>query len=92
MREEIKRFKFCLFAAICFFNSQIASPQKPVSIPAFTGYAWQLGLAHCLKGGRIRLILPSALAYGMRSRSEKFPPNSILLFEIEVLDPKNKVQ
>ncbi len=49
---------------------------------------WQLGLTKCKKGGKIRLIIPSALAYSIRARAEKIPPNSILLFDIEVLDIK----
>lgn len=50
---------------------------------------WQLGLPLCKTGGRIRLVIPSGLAYGIRARSKNIPPNSVLLFDIEVLKSKN---
>ncbi len=50
---------------------------------------WQIGVPLCKVGGKIKLIIPSALAYSMRSRSKDFPPNSILVFEIEVLSTKS---
>jgi len=50
---------------------------------------WQIGVPLCKVGGKIKLIIPSALAYSMRSRSKDFPPNSILVFEIEVINTKS---
>ncbi len=49
---------------------------------------WQLGLPQCKVGGKIKLVIPSGLAYSIRTRSPKIPPNSILVFEIEVVDVK----
>ncbi len=49
---------------------------------------WQIGLTMCKVGGKIRLIIPSAIAYNIRSRSSKIPPNSVLVFDIEVLTAK----
>ncbi len=49
---------------------------------------WQLGLHLCREGGKIKLVIPSALAYSIRTRSAKIPPNSILVFEIEILKTK----
>ena len=49
---------------------------------------WQLALPLIKEGGKIRLILPSAKAYGIRSRSPKIPPNSVLVFDIEVKSVK----
>jgi hypothetical protein len=49
---------------------------------------WQIGVPLCKVGGKIRLIIPSDLAYSIRTRSAKIPPNSILVFEIEVVDAK----
>jgi hypothetical protein len=49
---------------------------------------WQLGLAACKVGGKIRLYIPSVLAYGIRTRSKNIAPNQILVFEIEVLAAK----
>lgn len=50
---------------------------------------WQIGVPLCKVGGKIRLIIPSNLAYSIRTRSAKIPPNSILVFEIEVVDAKS---
>ena len=52
---------------------------------------WQLGLVHCKVGGKMRLYLPSGSAYGIRTRSATIPPNSILVFDVEVLDAKEKI-
>ena len=49
---------------------------------------WQIGVPLCKTGGKIKLLIPSALAYSIRTRSPKIPPNSTLVFEIEVLDIK----
>jgi FKBP-type peptidyl-prolyl cis-trans isomerase len=51
---------------------------------------WQIGLPICKVGGKIRLFIPSGLAYSIRTRSNKIPPNSVLVFDIEVLSVKNK--
>jgi FKBP-type peptidyl-prolyl cis-trans isomerase len=63
--------------------------EKPATFPLNRLIkGWQIGLTKCKKGGKMRLIIPSALAYSIRARAEKIPPNSILLFDIEVLDIK----
>lgn len=50
---------------------------------------WQIGVPLCKVGGKIKLVIPSDMAYSIRTRSPKIPPNSILVFEIEVLDAKS---
>ncbi len=52
---------------------------------------WQLGLPFCKVGGKIQLIIPSGMGYSIRSRSPKIPPNSILVFDIEVMQAKEAV-
>jgi len=49
---------------------------------------WQIGVPLCKVGGKIKIIIPSNLGYSIRTRSAKIPPNSILVFEIEVVDAK----
>jgi FKBP-type peptidyl-prolyl cis-trans isomerase FkpA len=49
---------------------------------------WGIGVPQCTVGGKIKLIIPSALGYSIRTRSPKIPPNSILVFEIEIIDAK----
>lgn len=52
---------------------------------------WQVGLtSSCKVGGKIKLVIPSDLAYSVRTRAAKIPPNSILVFEIEVVDVKSQ--
>lgn len=46
---------------------------------------WQLGLPLIKKGGTIRLIIPSSLAYGC-SATGPIPGDSVLYFEIELVD------
>jgi FKBP-type peptidyl-prolyl cis-trans isomerase FkpA len=47
---------------------------------------WQTGLPLCNVGGKIKLVILSGQAYAIRTRAAKIPPNSILVFEIEVVD------
>lgn len=49
---------------------------------------WQLALPQCRVGGKVRVIIPSAQAYGIRTRSKDIPPNRVLVFDIEVVDTK----
>jgi len=49
---------------------------------------WQIGVPLCKVGGKIKIIIPSNLAYSIRTRAAKIPPNSILVFEVEVVDAK----
>jgi FKBP-type peptidyl-prolyl cis-trans isomerase FkpA len=46
---------------------------------------WQLGLPLIGKGGKIKLIIPSSLAYGCTGRSS-IPPYAILFFDVELTD------
>lgn len=48
-------------------------------------YGWRLALPLMSKGDRMLLLLPSRLAYGTES-SGLIPANSILVFEIELLE------
>lgn len=49
---------------------------------------WQLALPKCRVGGKVRVIIPSAQAYGIRTRSKDIPPNRVLVFDIEVVATK----
>ena len=49
---------------------------------------WQIGVPLIKTGGKIKIIIPSGLAYSIRTRAAKIPPNSILVFEVEVLEAK----
>lgn len=47
---------------------------------------WQIGIPLVNKGGSIRLIVPSGLAYGSASPGLGIPKNSVLDFKIELID------
>jgi len=55
-------------------------PSSPLS-----GYiqGWQIGIPHINTGGRILLLIPSALAYGNAAKGS-IPANSVLIFTIDL--------
>jgi FKBP-type peptidyl-prolyl cis-trans isomerase len=53
---------------------------------------WQLGLPQTKLGTKIQLVIPSGLAYNIRTRSNSIPPNSVLVFEIELVSLKRLTQ
>jgi len=48
---------------------------------------WQYALPGNAAGSKVRLLIPSRLAYGIRNLGD-IPPNSTLVFDIEVLEIK----
>lgn len=48
---------------------------------------WTEGLKHIKKGGKIKLVIPPALAYG-KNGVPGIPANSTLVFDVELLDVK----
>ncbi|HEX8332602.1 MAG TPA: FKBP-type peptidyl-prolyl cis-trans isomerase [Segetibacter sp.] len=46
---------------------------------------WQIGIPLVKAGGKIKLIIPSALAYGCNGRPG-IPANSVLFFEVDLID------
>lgn len=49
---------------------------------------WQLGIPLIQKGGKIRLFIPSGLAYGCAGQGP-IPANAVLDFDIELVDATN---
>jgi len=47
---------------------------------------WQEAIPLLTKGGKGKFIIPSGLAYGPRGAGGKIGPNSVLIFDIELLD------
>ena len=60
--------------------------EKPATFPLKRLIkGWQTALPQCRKGGKILILLPSHMAYSIRNLG-MIPPNSVLQFEIEVVD------
>ncbi|MBV1789479.1 FKBP-type peptidyl-prolyl cis-trans isomerase [Marinobacterium sp. D7] len=51
--------------------------------------AWVDGLIGMKVGGKRKLLVPSDLGYGERGFGDKIPPDSNLIFEIELLEALN---
>lgn len=69
-----------------FDSATTASPLTSTLSSLIRG--WQEGVPLIKKGGKIRLLIPSALAYGEGS-NPGIPANSVLDFDIELTDVKN---
>ena len=78
---------FSLYSGYIFLPKE-----KPATFPLKRLImGWQIGVPLCKIGGKIKIIIPSNLAYSIRTRAAKIPPNSILVFEIEVVDARAPV-
>jgi FKBP-type peptidyl-prolyl cis-trans isomerase FkpA len=49
---------------------------------------WDIGIALLNKGAKATLYIPSSLGYGARGAGAKIGPNSILIFDVELVDYK----
>ena len=72
------------------FDSSVERGQ-PIEFPLGQGNVikgWDEGIALFKVGGKGKLLIPSYLAYGEGSPSPDIPANSILIFDIELVDVK----
>lgn len=71
------------------FDSSV-DRQEPMELRLGSGgviKGWDKGLVGMKEGGKRRLTIPPELAYG-KSGSQRIPPNSTLIFEIDLLKIK----
>ena len=72
------------------FDSSVDRGQT-FSFPLGAGHVikgWDEGVAGMKKGGKRTLFIPAALGYGARGAGDVIPPNSTLMFEIELIEIK----
>jgi len=63
-------------------------PYEPFELPLGAGRVirgWDEGLTYLTEGAKATLYIPSPLAYGPRARSAEIGPNSILVFDVELV-------
>lgn len=64
---------------------------KPIDFPIGQGMVipgWEEGIMTMKKGGKCTFIIPSSLAYGTAGSPGVIPPNSVLVFDVELVDVK----
>lgn len=67
-----------------------ATTASPLTIPLTSVIqGWQIGVPLIKQGGKIRLFIPSRLGYGTTGSGGSIPPNSILDFDIELIEVTN---
>jgi FKBP-type peptidyl-prolyl cis-trans isomerase FkpA len=74
------------------FDSNVDNGKDPFPFDAGAGQVipgWDEGIMLLNKGSKARFFIPSTLAYGPTSPAPAIPANSILMFDVEVLDIKS---
>ena len=70
------------------FDSSYDHGTDPFEFPVGAGRVikgWDEGVATMKVGGKRRLVVPAGLAYGPDSPSPAIPPNSTLVFDVELV-------
>lgn len=84
----VVHYKGWLFSDGSVFDE---TKEKPATFPLNRLIrGWQIGVPQYKTGSKIRLYIPSGSAYGIRTFSTAIPPNSTLVFDIDVLKKKEK--
>ncbi len=78
-------------AALAKINNifQVGRPYEPLSLAVGQGQViagWDEAITLMNKGMKMTVYIPSPLAYGSQQRSEDIIPNSILIFDMELID------
>ena len=80
----VVRYKGTLLNGAIFDQTK----EKPATFPLKRLIrGWQAAMPFCRQGGKIRMFIPSSMGYSIRNLAT-IPPNSILVFDVEVLEIK----
>ena len=66
-------------------------PLEPIKFPIGRGFVikgWDAGLSSLKKGSKAILVIPSVLAYGLQGSPPVIPGNSVLVFDVQLVDIK----
>ncbi|SFD52839.1 FKBP-type peptidyl-prolyl cis-trans isomerase [Chitinophaga sp. CF118] len=64
---------------------------EPIKFPIGRGFVikgWDAGIGSLKKGSKATLVIPSTLAYGLQGSPPAIPSNSVLVFEVQLIDVK----
>ena len=64
---------------------------EPIKFPIGRGFVikgWDAGIGALKKGSKATLVIPSTLAYGLQGSPPAIPSNSVLVFDVELVDVK----
>lgn len=64
-------------------------PYEPYEFTLVTGsviQGWHIGIAQITEGTKARLIIPSRYGYGSRGSGAVIKPNSVLIFDVELVE------
>jgi len=85
---NINNLVFAVYTGKLLNGTQFDATANPVSFP-LSGVieGWKIGIPLIQKSGRIKMVIPSALAYSCTG-SNSIPPNSPLFFDVTLTDVK----
>lgn len=66
-------------------------PLEPIKFPIGQGFVikgWDAGISSLNKGSKATLVIPSSLAYGLQGSPPAIPGNSVLVFDVQLVDVK----
>jgi FKBP-type peptidyl-prolyl cis-trans isomerase FkpA len=64
---------------------------EPIKFPIGRGFVikgWDAGIGALKKGSKATLVIPSILAYGLQGSPPAIPSNSVLVFDVQLVDVK----
>jgi len=71
------------------FDTSVGKDDGTITFPVGMGWVipgWDEGIMRLKKGDKATLVIPSLLAYGEQGVPGSIPPNSVLAFEVELVD------